>query len=194
MTIKSIFKPFEYVQEKKLLFIGIGVAILSCILQTFTMSRGIAILKMATIMKAPTIFQTLADNIISTLLMAAALFAFGKFINSKTRFIDIVNVVLISRMIMYVIIFFDIDGKSSKMATFLIENANDQEALVEHLADLAPLFIMGIVSILALIVFAYYIYQGFKTATHMKKTGHIFFFILIILVTDMLTRFVTTLY
>lgn len=194
MTIKSLFKPFDYVQEKKLLFIGIGVAILSCILQTFTMSRGIAILKMATIMKAPTIFQTLADNIISTLLMALALFAFGKFINSKTRFVDIVNVVLISRMIMYVLIFFDIDGKSSKMATFLIENANDQEALVENLAELAPLFIMGIVSILALIVFSYYIYQGFKTATHMKKAGHIILFILIILIIDTITRLVTTLY
>lgn len=195
MTTKTrLLKPFEFTQEKKLLGVGIGAALISCLLQTFTWQRHIGILKADILTSYPTLTQTLADNVISSLIMILGLFLFGLYINKKTRLIDITNTVLIARIPMYLTILFDYNGFLSKKMNFLIDNVQNPELIAEDATKMIPIMFFGLLSIVLLVAFGYYLYQGFKIATHLKKASHIVLLILLVLIVDHLSRLLTTLY
>ncbi|MDR0229393.1 MAG: hypothetical protein LBI72_10060 [Flavobacteriaceae bacterium] len=196
MTLKNyLIRPLETVQERTLLVIGGIIGIIICYIQTFTHSRSIAILKQVALKSSPTFIQTLSDFLITTLMMTLALFILGKIINKKTRLIDILNTVLIARMSLDLSVLFDINGYLSDFSLQLIDNITNPEALFKtNPGSFIYLFVVSLTSILFLIGFGYYIYQGFKTATHLKKTTMIIVFVLTILLVDTLTRLITTLY
>ena len=191
----SLLKPFTYFQEKQLLVFGLGISLLFCLVQLTTHSRTISILQIANIDQAPpTLLQVLADLAISSGIMTLALYIFGRIINPKTRCIDIFNTVTLARIPLFLCILFDVNGYLSSKQKILLQYINDPEALASQTALLIPLAITGILTILLLVGFGYYIYQGFKTATHMKKPLHIIVFIVLILSVDLLTRLLTTAY
>lgn len=192
--LKTLLKPFEFVQERTLLLFGCCCLLITSIVQLFTLSRTISILKMADYIEYPQWWQVSLDAIISTLLMTVVLFAFGKIVNRKTRLIDIFNTVLIARIPLSLIVFSDINGFLTLKTQALLSVVNNPEAMAEQMGDITFITIIGIFGILALVLFAYYIYQGFKTATHSKKIQHIIVLIILVLITDTLTRYVTTLY
>lgn len=196
MTLKNyVIKPFENVQEKTLLLIGLSAGVVNCYLSTLTYSRSIAILKQVTINKNPSLLQTLGDYVITSLIMAIALFLLGRVINKRTRFIDIINTVLIARIGLDISVVFDINGYMSSIVNQLLKNPQNPELLLQ--SDpwaMIYLIIVSLVSILMLVLFGYYIYQGFKTATHLKKTSMIIVFVITILAVDTLTRYITRLY
>ncbi len=194
MLKNYLFKPFEFVQEKTLFLIGISVLVLTTIAQKFTFSRIISFLKMADYGENPQWWQVGLDAVITTLLLALVLFAFGRFINTKTRFIDILNTVLIARIPISLLVFTDINGYMSLKTHALLQVINNPEALTEQTENITAVTILGVLGLCFLILFAYYLYQGFKTATHFKKTIHIVVLILLVLITDGLSRFITTLY
>lgn len=190
----SLLQPFTYFQEKQLLLFGLVVGLLGCLLQLTTHSRIISILQLTAVDQAPTFLQAIADFVISSVLMALALFIFGRIINPKTRLIDIFNTVSIARIPLFLPLLFDIKGYISDKQKTLLQSISDPEAITNRMADILPILIFAIFCILLLIAFGYYIYQGFKTATHLKKTGHIIVFIVLTLGIDLLTRLLTTLY
>lgn len=195
MTKNYILKPFENVQDKTLLAIGILTGVVISCLQLLTHMRSIAILKQVTLKSAPTLVQTLSDFAITTIVMTLALFVFGKIINKKTRLIDILNTVLIARICLDISVLFDINGYLSDFSLQLIDNIANPEILFKSNPQSFVYFIItSFASILCLVGFGYYIYQGFKLATHLKKKYMIIVFVLIILLVDTLTRLITTLY
>ncbi|WP_121967209.1 hypothetical protein [Myroides sp. N17-2] len=195
MTKNYILKPFEIVQEKTLLLSGFLIGVTFCIIQLFTQTRSIAILKQVSLKSAPILVQTLADFVITTTIMTMALFILGKIINNKTRFIDILNTVLIARICLDLGVLFDINGYFSNISNLLIENiSNPETLLITHRPQIIYMTIVSLSAIFLLVAFAYYIYQGFKTATHLKTKTPIIAFILVILIVDILTRFITRLY
>ncbi|MDM1528414.1 hypothetical protein [Myroides odoratimimus] len=196
MTLKNyILKPFENVQEKTLLAIGVLTGVVISCLQLLTHMRSIAILKQIALKSAPTLAQTLSDFVITTIVMTLALFVFGKIINKKTRLIDILNTVLIARICLDISVLFDINGYLSDFSLQLIDNiANPEILLKSNPQGFVYLIITSFASILCLVGFGYYIYQGFKLATNLKKKYMIIVFVLIILLVDTLTRLITTLY
>ncbi|MCO7723897.1 hypothetical protein NJB85_11985 [Myroides odoratimimus] len=195
MTKNSLIKPFENVQDKTLLAIGVLTGVVISGLQLLTHMRSIAILKQVTLKSAPTLVQTLSDFAITTIVMTLALFVFGKIINKKTRLIDILNTVLIARICLDISVLFDINGYLSDFSLQLIDNIANPEILFKSNPQGFVYFIItSFASILCLVGFGYYIYQGFKLATHLKKKYMIIVFVLIILLVDTLTRLITTLY
>ena len=189
----SLFQPFTYFQEKQLLLFGLVIGLLSCLLQLTTHTRIISILQLTALDQSPTFVQTIADYTISSIVMALALFIFGRIINPKTRWIDIFNTVIIARIPLLLPLLFDIKGYISDKQKVLIQSISDPEALSNQ-AELTPILFFGILVLLLLVAFGYYLYQGFKTATHLKKTGHIIIFIVLTFGIDLLTRLLTTLY
>ncbi|ALU26400.1 MULTISPECIES: hypothetical protein [Myroides] len=195
MTKNYILKPFESIQDKTLLAIGVLTGVVISCLQLLTHMRSIAILKQVTLKSAPTLVQTLSDFAITTIVMTLALFVFGKIINKKTRLIDILNTVLIARICLDISVLFDINGYLSDFSLQLIDNIANPEILFKSNPQGFVYFIItSFASILCLVGFGYYIYQGFKLATHLKKKYMIIAFVLIILLVDTLTRLITTLY
>lgn len=189
----SLFQPFTYFQEKQLLLFGLVIGLLSCLLQLTTHTRIISILQLTALDQSPTFLQAIADYTISSIVMALALFIFGRIINPKTRWIDIFNTIIIARIPLLLPLLFDIKGYISDKQKVLIQSISDPEALSNQ-AELTPILFFGILVLLLLVAFGYYLYQGFKTATHLKKTGHIVIFIVLTFGIDLLTRLLTTLY
>lgn len=189
----SLLQPFAYFQEKQLLLFGLVIGLLSCLLQLTTHTRIISILQLTDLDQSPTFLQAIADYAISSIVMALALFIFGRIINPKTRWIDIFNTVIIARIPLLLPLLFDIKGYISDKQKVLIQSISDPEALSNQ-AELTPILFFGILVLLLLVAFGYYLYQGFKTATHLKKTGHIIIFIVLTFGIDLLTRLLTTLY
>lgn len=192
MIKNYILKPFETLQERTLLWIGVFTGLVTCIVQTFTHSRSIALLKQVSIYKSPTAIETISDYVITTFLMTIAVFILGKTINKKTRFIDILNTVLIARIAMNITVLFDINGFLTGIADTLMKNINNPNAL--NMDSVFNLTIFSILTLCLLIVFGYYMYQGFKTATHLKTKPPIIALVVIILFVDILTRPITSLY
>ncbi|MCC9042937.1 hypothetical protein LNQ81_09645 [Myroides sp. M-43] len=192
MIKNYILKPFETLQERTLLWIGVFTGLVTCIVQTFTHSRSIALLKQVSIYKSPTAIETISDYVITTFLMTIAVFILGKTINKKTRFIDILNTVLIARIAMNITVLFDINGFLTDIADTLMKNINNPNAL--NMDSVFNLTIFSILTLCLLIVFGYYMYQGFKTATHLKTKPPIIALVVIILFVDILTRPITSLY
>ncbi|WP_410881121.1 hypothetical protein [Myroides sp. DW712] len=190
----SLLQPFTYFQEKQLLLFGLVIGLLSCLLQLITHTRIISILQLTALDQPPTFLQAICDYTISSIAMALALFIFGRIINPKTRWIDIFNTIIIARIPLFLPLFFDIKGYISNKQKALIQSISNPEAITNQMEGFLPILIFAIFCLLLLIVFGYYLYQGFKTATHLKKPGHIIIFIVLTLGIDLLTRLLTTLY
>ena len=190
----TLFKPFHYFQEKQLLIFGLFIGLIGCFIQVLTSSRTISILQIASLERQPQLIQTLADFAISTMIMTVVLYGLGRFIYTKTRFIDIFNTVIIARIPLTLMIPFDLNGYMSEKSNHLIASINNPEELANQSSNLIQLTLFGILGLIMLVLFGYYIYQGFKTATHLKKPIHLVLFVVLILITDILTRLLTTLY
>ncbi|WHT38086.1 MULTISPECIES: hypothetical protein [Myroides] len=190
----TLFKPFHYFQEKQLLIFGLFIGLIGCFIQVLTSSRTISILQIASLERQPQLIQTLADFAISTMIMTVVLYGLGRIINTKTRFIDIFNTVIIARIPLTLMIPFDLNGYMSEKSNHLIASINNPEELANQSSNLIQLTLFGILGLIMLVLFGYYIYQGFKTATHLKKPIHLVLFVVLILITDILTRLLTTLY
>ena len=106
------------------------------------------------------------------------LFLLGLAFYKKTRFIDIVNTVLLSQapnfMILFCIKFIGLDTLATKInGTSGSVPSLDLDSIV-----IIP-FTIGIFFMLALIIYGFVlIYNGFKTATNLKKGYHIALFII----------------
>lgn len=190
MNWKTIFNPFEKFDEKLLLLIGILTVIISIIAGYWTGTTFSSIYRISNVKEIS--FQTIA---ISTLASFASsiiiLFILGKILNSKTRLIDIVNTVLISQLVLvilqpaYKIPF--IDSAKKNMAAYS-KNPTDSIPII----DMSMMMIMGIFSILVLTYSIVIFYNGFKTATNIKKWQHIVLFAVVSLISTLICQVITT--
>ncbi len=187
---------FEKVADKKLLSIGLVSLLIGSLIAINTNARFDGVLDMHLVTKVLPI-QPFLDNIINTVLLAVVLFALGKFINSKTRFIDILNTAFICRIPFYLLPLFNINHAITAITDDLLSNIEEPDLLLQSLAAPTTLLLIGsfaLVSILALILFAYLLFKGFKTATNLKKTVHIILLVVTVLIAEILSKFLVYLY
>ncbi|MCX8526195.1 YIP1 family protein [Chryseobacterium formosus] len=185
MNWKTIFNPFLKFDEKTLLIAGF-VSITSVFLFGYYFGLQTDSLFHFRLINSE---DSLSKIILSTLIVYAIsiliFFVFGKIINKKTRFIDVVNPILISQFIVILLLLI------SEIP--LVKNAQKQIiASVENQSfelDMISLLITTINSFVSLAITAYgmaILFNGFRTATNMKDWRHIVIFVLLLL-TIMLT-------
>src|SRR5690554_7105604 len=142
--MKKLLNPIEYFDEKKLLTINLIIFIAGTTLAIF----------MKAVFGSPidlhfapeiSVLNTLPSNIYAILLMTAALFISGKIINSKTRFIDCLNLSLYLRIPYYILTFWNITGTFSNMTSKLLNQNNITEILPSSTVDM---FVLTTFSIL----------------------------------------------
>lgn len=186
MNWKTIFNPFERFDEKQLLLAGILAVILSIAAGYWTGTTFISIYRISTIENIS--FQNIAiPTLLSFLSAIAVLFILGRILNSKTRVIDIVNTVLISQL---VLILFQYIGKIPyiKLAgENVIQYESDPSGTFPFL-DFLILISVSCISIITLIYSITLFYNGFKTATNIKKWQHIVLFCIVSLVSTLVCQ------
>lgn len=178
MNWQLLINPFSRVSEKQLLFIGLF----------FLLLNGFVCFYSQTFMNSIFHFAvkdniTLLGSYVSVLICYSTaiifLFVLALFFNKKTRLIDIVTTVLISQAFNFIVLlitkFSGLDKVSTSIKTAIEANQIDKVS-----TNISLLLVL----ILPLLFFAFYgivlIFNGFKTATNIKKPEQITAFIVLL--------------
>lgn len=186
MTWKTIFNPFEKFDEKTLLFIGIIFFLLTIPLCFWTNTCFISIYRIA-----PFTTNNLYDLILPTFTsfatMIIVLFILGKIFYRKTRIIDIANAVLISQIPLIILVPFErIDFM--KVAIENVVNYQQQPTKIFPFVDFLVMILYTIAIMGCLIYSIAIFYNGFKTATNIKKWQQTVIFCIVTFVTVMICQ------
>lgn len=119
-----LFKPFEKYSEKTLLLVGIIITLIgSFVAYTFnTRFDGVVDVHSVTDVL---LYQALLDNLINIFCLILFLFISAKYINKKTRLIDILTTSMVARTPIYLLPFFNINGAISKAGENILQFANE---------------------------------------------------------------------
>lgn len=178
---KKLLNPFAYFDDKLLLIIGLIAHIFFsyvCYLADSYFPDFLSIQKVKIDFSFVDIVYQNTRNVLIAILL---LYLYGKFINPKTRIIDIINVVLISRIAYYIVFITDfipfVNEKINKVTEGVLSN---NLTVLQDPSIMTVIIIVGFIAIFFMILMFYYLYIGFKTVTNMKNTKQTFGFVAVI--------------
>jgi len=192
MNWKTIFNPFERFDDKQLFIAGLLTVAAAIFTGYWTDSFFSSIYKINGLEK--TSLQGVAIPTLASFALAIViLFILGKILNNKTRFIDIVNTVLISQMSLVILQAFtgisSIDKAQERMISYQTNPAGPFPVL-----DFIIMLSMASFVIIVLIYSITVYYNGFKTATNIKKWQHIVLFGVVSLIMTIVCQILTAKY
>lgn len=117
---KIILNPFQTFSEKKLIAFGITTALIAIILSVPFNGRFDGVIDLHFVQKT-TLLKSALDILIGILIITIMLFIIGKYINKKTRFIDILSSTLIAKIPFYFLLFFNINNLMFNTSEKLID-------------------------------------------------------------------------
>ncbi|MFP3831709.1 YIP1 family protein [Chryseobacterium sp. SIMBA_028] len=190
MNWKSIFNPFEKFDEKLLLLTGILSVIISIGIGYWTESSFSSIYRINNLENAS--LKTIAGSTVLSFSAAiVVLFILGKCLNKKTRIIDIVNTVLISQLFLIIL-------QLSKKIPYLKTAGKNIIKYQSNTSGAFP-FLDFLISIsttiiaITLLIYSFTLYyNGFKTATNIKKWQHIVLFCAVSLISTLICQITIT--
>lgn len=178
---KIIYNPFEKIPEIKVLVLGVALTIGGSLLGYLFDMRFDGVINVHAFTDIP-LSKPFIDNVINIAALCVTLYTLGRVVNNKTRFVDILNTALICRSPFYLLAL----GNANHFFTNLeakTYTANPLSAGFTWL-DILILSVFSIFTIAFLIWFAALVYNGFKTATNLKRTGHKIAFVFAVIVAE----------
>ena len=184
--IKKILNPFEKYTENKLLVFGLVCLIIGSYIGYLFNAYFDSILHISFI-KNSGFIATLIQNVIIAILLAIVLYALGKYINPKTRFVDVLNVSLIARIPFYFSSLVNINNSTYILTEKLINDKFSIENIEFSSSDYLVLLFSAMLGLLVIIWFAILLWNGFKTATNAKTNKDIILFIVSLLIANFIS-------
>ena len=183
-----LFNPFEKYSEKTLLLVGIIFTLIgSFVSYTFNI-RFDGVFDMHIVSNA-LFYRALLDNLINISCLILFLYISTKYINKKTRLIDIINTAMVARIPFYLLSFSNINGLIGKASEDIIQFVNPE--LINQIppSSMFTMIALGIITILFLIWYISLLFNGFKVASNAKGKGPIILFSISLLLAEILSRF-----
>lgn len=182
-----LFNPFKKYSEQQLLIFGGITAVAGVVFASLTNTHFDGILD-AHFGKHVTLRTAALQSLINIVSIVVVFYPLGKWINPKTRLIDVFNLSLIVKVPAYLMMPLNINGWAySKTEPLLGVMANPFN--LQFTPEMILFLIIS--SLLAILVFVWLIivlYNGFKVATNLKETKHIIMFILAIIVAEIVSK------
>ncbi|MGB1294235.1 MAG: YIP1 family protein [Flavobacteriales bacterium] len=182
-----LMNPFETQTEQKLLSVGISAALVASVLAYFLNARFDGLFDMHFTTQIE-MFHPLIDNGINILLSALVLFGIGKYINKKTRFVDVLAVAAVARIPYYPLMFVNVKGFMKAATDVIMANANPENIGNIPPTSLAIILCFALVAIAAIIWYIMLLYRGFKVATNAKGNSALGLFIVAVLIIEFITK------
>lgn len=180
MTWKTFFNPFEKFDEKQLLIVGLVFFVINAVACYFTKIQMDSIYHFS-FNENISLVQAFIFTGISYLFSIIVFFILGKIFNRRTRIIDITNTVLISQVPTLLLIITTNLSYIERLGENAKKISQHPEKLNLAIVDLLLLSIFALF-VLGVIVYSFTLfYNGFKTATNMKKWQHIVIFVIVFL-------------
>lgn len=194
--LKTLLNPFERYTEGQLLTVGISAGIAGSLLAYVFNGRFDGVVDLHFLQEVAW-HEPFTDNLIVLICLLAPLLLLGKYINSKTRIIDITTAILIARIPFLVLPLFNINGYMQRLAEEITrsvgEGAMNGSTTLEFTLggmEMVGLIVFAGVSILAVVWSITLLYNGFKTASNAKTISHKVLFALAIIAAEMLSKIV----
>lgn len=184
--IKKILNPFEKYTENKLLVFGLVCLLIGSYIGFIFNAYFDSILHISFI-KNSILISTLIQNITIAILLSTVLYALGKYINPKTRLIDVLNVSLIARIPFYFSSLVNINDSTYILTEKLINDKFSIENIEFSTSDYLVLLFSTMLGLLLIIWFAILLWNGFKTATNAKTSKDIILFIVSLLIANFIS-------
>lgn len=116
------------------------------------------------------------------------LLALGKFINKKTRVIDILNTSLVSRLPIHILGLFTNNVAMDTINEKILKSIEQPEHLDFSFSEMAILIGFSILSMLFLAYFIILLVNGFRTATNAKKWQHFVLFAMFLIIAEIISK------
>jgi len=189
--MKQLYNPFELYSERQLLIFGLVMTLIGSFLGYSFNGRFDGIIDFH-LLESVTFFEVVLDNFFNAVLLTMLLFINGKLINSKTRFVDVLNASLLARIPFYILPFFNFNNVMYDVSnrTYDIMVAGSFNAI--STPDMILLMLFSFVAICTLIWFSVLLWNGFKVATNAKGIKNIILFIFTILVVEVVSKYIIT--
>ncbi len=190
--MKKILNPFSYFTDKTLIILGLLGTFLGLMLGFYFHGDcdGAFDLHFVEKISWSTVVK---NNVVSVLAIMISLSILGKIINPKTRLIDVLLTILIARIPLYLLNFINFNENSYHISKKIIESVSkiklNPKALFQVLENDSMFFATSILfSVMALILSITLLFNGFKVATNLKKSSHIFYFVMALLVAEIISK------
>lgn len=184
MNWKTLFNPFEKYSEYKLLLFGILFFILTPFVSYYTQNRMTSFMRFDRPEEVLTLKSSFLYCSISITSIILILYLIAVAFNRRSRFLDITNTILVSSAINIPILLLThlIDVNKAFSSDGVNEN------FYQYIINL--LFIIVITAIvISLVIYSIVLFfNGFKTATNIKKLPQIILFVFIFFVSLMICQ------
>ncbi|MFC4685691.1 YIP1 family protein [Epilithonimonas pallida] len=186
MTWRTIFNPFGKFNDIHLLITGIIFFIVNIFGCYYSGNVNDSIFHLSHLDENQTIWDVARINSLSFLFAIIILFILAKFFNNRTRIIDIINTILISAIPLIIIM--PVYGMSFfKNATDSVTKSAGDPGQVETI-NLIVVTAFALAT-LPLMIYSFVLYyNGFKTATNIKKWQHIVLFVVVSLILTIVSQ------
>lgn len=192
-----LFKPFEKYAENKLLLVGILFSVIGLFIGDYFNASFDGVLDVHfdgfISLKCSTIY--FFNNIVCAVL---TLFIVSKLINKKTRIVDILVTVLVARIPLYIVPFFNVGNRLSYISELLKYNmakiGKNSLYLDISTIDMVLFITTNIVSLVMVVWYVALLFNGYKTASNAKGAKSIVLFILAILIAEIGSKLLMGLY
>lgn len=186
--MKTIFfNPFHNYSEKILISFGLIMALIGCGLATNLNARFDGVLDLHFVEKT-NFLNVIIDVTIDIFILSLFIFLVGKYINRKTRFIDVLSTTLIAKIPFYFLIFFNINNKMFLISKSILSAVTKNEFSNIQSNDLLLLVVSGIATFVCLVWSIILLFNGFKTATNSKGSKNMLLFIIAIIAAEVLSK------
>lgn len=188
-----LWNPFYAQPERRLLVAGILLTAFGLVSSIYTgiVQDGVLDLHYADV----ALWQHVLALAVNVVVLTGFSFAAGRLINPKCRLVDLIAVTLVSRAPMYISIwvlyFFPLTDVIEKLATSAADGT-----LLPQLSAMEWMALM-LTSIGSLLFLAWYLllhFQGFRVAVHAKRAKHYVYWLLVILLAEVLSKILVYLF
>lgn len=183
-----LFNPFQKYSENILIVVGITVTLLGSFLGFVFSVRFDGVLDLHFVSET-LLWQPLSDNIINIICLSLFLLVLSKYINKKTRVIDIFIVAALARWPYYVLTLFNINGLMKQSTETIMQSIAPGEVPNIPSGTLITILIFSIFSLTFLVWYIALLFNGFKVSSNAKGTLPVVLFVVCIILAEIVSKF-----
>lgn len=178
---RKIYTVFENLSTRNQFLLGCIMTLFGWLLAYLLDIRYVGTFKVAPLQAGTPSYVPLLDNLLVVLWTSISLFLMGLLINRRTRFIDILNVVLISRAPFYLVCLFNIKSFMFKQSDLMLKQLRMEGETLEVIS-IWPMLLMASAQLLLAVITFWLLFAGFHTASNGRGAKLILLFIVGIII------------
>ena len=189
MNWTILFNPLAKLPAKPILLVGIISAVIGSFISQFNHTIFDGLIDAHTY-QLLTYTQAITANLVNIILPCVFLFILGRFINPKTRMIDILNTSFLYRIPIYIIPFVTSFPSMKSIEAKINEPMMSIKDLQFSSDEITMLIIFSCISLAILAYAIALLFMGFKTATNAKKAWHYLAFVGVFILCEILSKLI----